>query len=84
MFAKEGGFQPAKLAGIFKTVLTAGDTFQSGENHIDFPNKILTIPENCVGIVEKSKKNNSISCTVSILQKDTITARRLIKRSETC
>jgi hypothetical protein len=80
MFAKEGGFQPANVVGL-KLVLNSGDTFQSGKNHIDFPNQTLTIPENCVGIVEKSM-NSSTDGAVSVLQADTITARRLIKRSQ--
>ena len=77
--AKQGGYQPAIITGL-ASLLEAGDTFMSNKNHIDFPNQLLCIPVGCIGFVEKCL-NHGTDGTVSILQRDTITARRLIERA---
>jgi hypothetical protein len=77
--ANQGGYQPA-IVTTLAPILEEGDTFMSGENHIDFPKQLLSIPKDCVGIVEKSVFDTSAG-SVSVLFKDTITARRLIRNA---
>lgn len=78
--AHQGGYQPAMVEGL-ANVLNELESFTTTENHIDFPNTVLHVPKLCVGIVERSI-NDSKEGSVSILFKDTITARRLIARAE--
>jgi len=78
--AHQGGFQPAVVTGL-ASVLNQGDTFTTGVNHMDFPSQLLAIPKGCVGIVHKYLDHETDG-TVSVLNRDTITARRLIAKTE--
>lgn len=76
----QGSYQPANVEGL-ANVLNEGKSFTTTENHIDFPNTTLHVPRLCVGIIERSVYNNKEG-SVSILSKDTTTAKRLIRRAE--
>jgi len=77
--ANQGGYQPAIVTNL-TPVMAAGACFMTTENHVDFPNQIICIPEKCVGIVQVYTENPTMGY-VSILFEDTITARRLISNA---
>lgn len=78
--ANQGGYQPAEVTCL-ANVLNEGECFTTTKNHIDFPNTILCVPAWCIGIVQRSAYDSSTG-SVSVLNKDTITARRLIRLAE--
>jgi hypothetical protein len=78
--ASQGGHQPVIVTGL-SAVLNEGEIFRTSKLHKEHPDRLLVIPKGCVGVVDKTMTVGEEGI-MSILYKDTITARRLIQLVE--